>query len=253
MESYVPRLPLRDRVISIERVLSDGHTSQVLPAAGAVLGLQLSGRVRGPDGMLSPFGVTGIPNVARRYSYEGSTETLLVRFRPQGATCLGLPAHLLSGQSLSLDQVWDAPARRRAVDLMDALSSTSEAAGRVVLLEDFLVSLPFRRDMRLERALRLLGQAGHQDEARVAVVARELRLSQRQLERLFLERIGISPKRYARLRRFERAVRLTRDGRATGEVAFAAGYSDQAHLIRDFRAFAGTTPRRFVQSSDFVL
>ncbi len=254
VESFVPRRQLRDRVVSIERVLSHGHTSHVLPSAGVVLGLQLSGRVLGPDGPLSCLGVTGVPDATRRYSYDGPTETFLVRFQPQGAACLGVPAHLLSGQSLSLDGLWEAPARAGAAALMDALLSTLDTFRRVALLEDFLVSLPFRRDMRVERALQRLSLPATADNGGlVAGTAHEVRLSQRQLERLFLERVGISPKRYAQLRRFERAVRLVRSHGPLAQVAIEAGYADQAHFIRDFRRLTGTTPRRFVQSTDFVL
>lgn len=254
MESYAPGPQLRDRVVSIERVVSSGHTSRVLPAAGAVLGLQVSGRVLGPEGPMSSLGVTGIPDVARRYSYDGPTETFLVRFRPQGAACLGLPAHLLRGRSLSLDELWEAPRRARAADLMDEMLASSDPARRVALLEDFLAELPFRRDMRLEKAMQLLCQPVKEDVGgQVALVARELHLSSRQLERLFLERVGVSPKRYARLRRFERAVRLARGGRPLGEVASASGYSDQAHFIREFRSLAGEAPRSFLKAGDFVL
>jgi AraC-like DNA-binding protein len=253
VESYVPSHPLRDRVVSIERVLSHGHSSQVLPSAGAVLGLQLSGRILSPEGPLSAFGVTGIPDSVRHYRYDGVTETFLVRFRAQGATCLGVPADMLRGRSLSLDELWEAPKRVRASGLMDALLTATDTTRRVALLEEFLISLPFRRDLRLERALQRLGQAGlDEGRVRVAVVAGELGLSERQLERLFLERVGVSPKHYARLRRFERAARLTRDGRASSEVAFATGYADQAHFIREFRRFTGTTPRRLIRAGDLV-
>lgn len=250
----MPRPQLRDRVVSIERVVSSGHTAHVLPSTNAVLGLQISGRVFSPDGPLSAWGVTGVPTTARRYSYDGPTETFLVRFRPQGASCLGLPAHLLSGQSLSFDQLWDAPARARAASFMDAVLAAPDPVCRVARLEEFLLSLPFRRDMRVERALHLLSPPTQEDSAgRVAAVARELGLSPRQLERLFLDRVGVSPKRYARLRRFEGAVQLARSNGTSGRVALAAGYADQAHFIRDFRALVGTTPRRFIQSGDFVL
>ena len=137
---------------------------------------------------------------------------------------------------------------------MDALLAAPDAIHRVAVLEDFIASLPFRRDMRVERALELLGRHdGGDDSMRVAGAARELRLSQRQLERLFLERVGVSPKRYARLCRFERAVHLARGPGTLAEVASAAGYADQAHFIRDFRRLAGATPRRFLQATDFVL
>ena len=253
MESFVPCHALRDRVLSIECVRSDGHAARVLPSAGAVLGLQVTGRIVGPDGPLSAFGVTGVPKAVREYAYEGQTETFLVRFSPQGAACLGLPAVQLSDRSQSVDELWDAARRARADELLERVRAASTNLARVRLLEGFILGLPFRRDLRLERALQRLAQPSeHDDRADVAVAARTVGLSERQLERLFLERVGISPKRYARLRRFELARRLVAAGQALGDVAYAAGYADQAHLTREFRVFSGTTPRRFRQRRDFV-
>jgi AraC-like DNA-binding protein len=65
---------------------------------------------------------------------------------------------------------------------------------------------------------------------------------------VFRETVGVSPKAFARLARFDRALRAAReDGHASwASIAAAAGYYDQAHLIADFRAIAGVTPRAFL-------
>ena len=62
---------------------------------------------------------------------------------------------------------------------------------------------------------------------------------------------GSGPKAVARVLRFERALRLVREGRALADVAYDCGYADQPHLNRDFRALAGATPREvtFVQDA----
>lgn len=258
MDSFSPRKALRDRVLSIARVESVGHASSVLPAPGAVLGLQVSGCVIGPEGPLSPLGVTGVQESTRQYRYEGPTETYLVRFHPQGAACLGLPASHLRGRSQSLDELWTGSRRAAAADLLDQLRAATHMASRLALVEEFLLALPFRRDARLERALALLGGSGSlasgraSESARVASVARAVGLSERQLERLFLERVGVSPRRYAQLRRFERAQRLARSGRPLGQIAAEVGYADQPHFIREFKRFSGTTPGRLVSAVDFV-
>jgi AraC-like DNA-binding protein len=60
----------------------------------------------------------------------------------------------------------------------------------------------------------------------------------------FRDGVGLPPKAVARVRRFERVTRTlgARSGHAIAEIAYECGYADQAHLNRDFRAFAGTTP-----------
>jgi AraC-like DNA-binding protein len=78
----------------------------------------------------------------------------------------------------------------------------------------------------------------------VGDVAARLQLSRRRLAELFTAEVGLSPKRYARVRRFQRARALARQARAAGwgAIALASGYSDQPHLVRDFLAFSGFSP-----------
>jgi transcriptional regulator GlxA family with amidase domain len=80
-----------------------------------------------------------------------------------------------------------------------------------------------------------------------AAVARAVNLSRRQLGRLFRERIGFGPKALARLARFQRVLRGLEGGAPLGRLAARTGYYDQAHMSRDFRLFAGTTPTRYLR------
>lgn len=77
----------------------------------------------------------------------------------------------------------------------------------------------------------------------VGALARGLDTSRKHLDALFRHALGMSPKRLARLHRFARALeRLSGSDASLAEVAQACGYYDQAHLNRDFRAFAGEAP-----------
>jgi AraC-like DNA-binding protein len=78
----------------------------------------------------------------------------------------------------------------------------------------------------------------------VAALAHELGWSRRHFGARFREHVGLAPKAAARLLRFRRAVALLErdDGARLAEIAQACGYYDQAHLNRDFRAFAGRSP-----------
>ena len=78
-------------------------------------------------------------------------------------------------------------------------------------------------------------------EASVANVARECNVSERQLERLFHEHVGVSPKMLSRLARFQRALAGFDSERNWAEVAVQAAYYDQSHLLHDFRRFADET------------
>ena len=73
-------------------------------------------------------------------------------------------------------------------------------------------------------------------------VADQAGMSARQFRRRCREEAGLGPKHLARILRFRRACRLADQGESWLRVAMEAGYFDQAHLIRDFREFTGTTP-----------
>jgi transcriptional regulator GlxA family with amidase domain len=78
-------------------------------------------------------------------------------------------------------------------------------------------------------------------------VARELGWSDRRLLRTFRRQVGVPPTVYARIVRFRRALGLL-GAAPLGDVALTAGYYDQAHMNRDFRAFAGVAPGAYVGS-----
>lgn len=75
-------------------------------------------------------------------------------------------------------------------------------------------------------------------------VASQVGVSRRQLERYFLRDVGISPKNYARIRRWQYTFGLLRSRRsmALADIAQVAGYADQSHMSRDFRYFFGQSP-----------
>jgi AraC-like DNA-binding protein len=83
---------------------------------------------------------------------------------------------------------------------------------------------------------------------RVAVqeLARELGWSRRRLVARFRDEVGLPPKAVARLFRFEHALQLAESGTGWADVAREAGYYDQSHLVNEFRAITGTTPRGYV-------
>lgn len=80
--------------------------------------------------------------------------------------------------------------------------------------------------------------------ARISDIASDIGWSRKHLARRFHNEIGVSPKTLARLLRFHRACELARSGSVPGwaGIAIEAGFADQAHLVREFRAFSGEKP-----------
>ena len=121
---------------------------------------------------------------------------------------------------------------------------------RGAILEDFLRIRRRPHDEAMADASRRLQEAT--DAVDIEAMARAFGLSDRQFRRRFEAAVGLGPKRFARIVRFQRVFeqRLEHDARAWSEVALDCGYYDQAHFNRDFRAFAGVRPRDLIKDAD---
>jgi AraC-like DNA-binding protein len=86
---------------------------------------------------------------------------------------------------------------------------------------------------------------------RVQAVTQQIGLSQRRLAQLFHEQIGVSPKTFHRVRRFQHTIQRLHGRRAVDWAAIAVecGYYDQAHLSHDFRQIAGMTPSAYLAAA----
>lgn len=102
-------------------------------------------------------------------------------------------------------------------------------------------------DTKVRRAIALIEESG--GEIRIADLAGELDLSVRQLERRFRKCAGLSPKQYARTRRFRSAaVILVGDEEVNWAMRAAEkGFADQAHLTHEFSSLTGRSPKSFAE------
>jgi len=104
-------------------------------------------------------------------------------------------------------------------------------------------------DPLIRHALACWLPTGASDLPTVAAVTAAVALSERAFERRFTRLVGMPPMRYRRLARFRRLLAQRRTAHGNwATAAAAAGYSDQAHLVRDFRAFAGVTPTEWAKA-----
>ena len=141
-----------------------------------------------------------------------------------------------------LEDLWGRAAAQRLLDRLVGVSDRLEAVG---VLESAIAGRLARTEVRDAEVPLALSATALLGSANVSWVAVELGVSERHLRRLFREAVGMSPKQFARLARFRHALRTAReDGELSwAAVAATAGYYDQAHLISEFRAIAGVTPR----------
>ena len=237
--------PLDRHVEAIWRIVGDGAglVDWLLPdVAGADLGVQL-GAPATIDGAPSPrrLVVGGLAR-ARGLGHADGTDTVGVRLAPACACLLGVPARELRDRVLPLDAV--APA------LDAALARWADAGADVAALPALLAAhVRPRCDRVVARAARLLAA---DDAPPVERVAAELGLSRRQLARRFRDATGTTARDWIRIARFHRAcARASAAPARLATIAADAGYADQPHLDRDFRALVGAPPSVVLVSPPF--
>jgi AraC-like DNA-binding protein len=124
--------------------------------------------------------------------------------------------------------------------IRDALREVTNTDQRIGLIEAFLLKHLRSRpaeDALIQRVSTKLTQGTTVSEVRA-----RFGLSQRRLHDLFDRRIGIRPKLYARIERFAAALDTMPDRRCWSDLAFAHGFADQAHFIREFQQLSGYLP-----------
>ncbi len=175
-----------------------------------------------------------------------ATRSVGAQLQPGAARALlGAPEDALSGQHTPLDALWGA---REAADALERLHTEADLARQLALFEAMLsarLALALRAGLRgLHPAIAAaLGPLAGENPAIGALVA-DSGYSHRRFIALFRGAIGLTPKEYARVMRFDRALALAADpARPWAEIAFEAGYADQAHLSREFSALAGMAPQ----------
>jgi AraC-like DNA-binding protein len=171
--------------------------------------------------------------------------------RVVGARLLPHAAYAIFGQPQA--QITDAVADLHDIDphfaraLRDDVESRQDGYDMVLALDAALVRRASRRRVTSGAGEATALAIECEGLIRIADLADALDVSTRQLERVFQVQVGLSPKRFLRILRFQAALRAMHTGRRTPwvDVALAHGFYDQAHFIRDFKALAGTSPAGF--------
>jgi AraC-like DNA-binding protein len=176
-----------------------------------------------------------------------------VQFKPAGAfPFLGVPPDEFAGLHLDLESLWGRAAR----ELRERLCETTTPRKRFRLLEDALSTHLCRRlenHYAVRAALDAFGHAGGRPMVRE--IAKDLGLSERRLIRVFATEVGLTPKLFGRVQRFQRVVEKASQSHTDLDwtrLSLSSGYCDQSHLINDFVEFSGLTPTEYAQTLRFL-
>lgn len=201
-----------------------------------------------PDKKLAPvflYGQTVRPIVL---SASGNYQAVVATLQPDALEqVFGIPASHLTDTCVDVNLL----TAGKNFSITERMLNAESTAGRVTLLEEFLASLIARKREQSKPYIKHALQVIHKTtgRARVADIACELRISQRTLGRQFEQRIGVSPKVYSSIYRFQLAVQRLEQGRfdSLAGLAYDLGYADQSHFNRCFKTYTGETPLDFLR------
>lgn len=170
---------------------------------------------------------------------------LQVVFQPGALFRLtGIPSNLLTNTFVDGEAIFSSEINR----VNERLSSTDNPSEMIEVVERFLRYLV----SRVKHDARPIDKTGHYllqypKNAPLDWLAREACLSRKQFYRNFVERMGVSPKLFARIVQLDKAVKLKNTDPDTdwSSIAIDLGYYDYQHLTRDFKEFTGLTPKAF--------
>ena len=218
-----------------ERVLPNGRFQLIIDLAdyadadstpaGIIVGIRSQYSVTDTAGLQSIIGVVFWPGGSRRF--------------------FDVPADEFYNAHVPLELLWGSNVREVRERLRDA--ETADSKFRV--LEDALVRRAQER-LELHAAVQYaLGEFLQAPHIRSIVdVTRDAGLSRRRFTQLFREQVGITPKLYCRLGRFQRVLKQIAAGGPVDwvDVALSGGYSDQPHMAHEFREFPGMSPGAYL-------
>ncbi len=219
-----------------ERVLPNGCVQVILNLArDFILDCPENGQVCS----LAPSLVVGARAAYEIVDRSDMADLIGVVFAPGGFSPFASDSvDLFSHRSISLEDVWGASART----LRDGLREAPTPQQKLQRLERFLLDKfdePGPRNKLVNFAIRNLGCAPVAFTVRE--VAKSVGLSERRFSQIFREEVGLSPKVWRRIQRFQWAVRRLHAGADLRwvDLALDCGYYDQSHFANEFRGFSG--------------
>lgn len=190
------------------------------------------------------FTISGQVNFPAHIASEGDTEMIVAVFYPHTiGIFIDTPPSAFYNQEISGYDIGN----KQLNLLADRIFDCADSETAISMIEQWLTAR-IRPSLNIERIGASIAALLRSPSTSVDNLAGIACLGKKQYCRLFREYVGMNPKEYGRLVRFQRALRMMQLGsRDYVGIAYANGYSDQSHLIRDFRQFSGMTPKQLTE------
>ncbi|TXJ23137.1 MAG: AraC family transcriptional regulator [Chitinophagaceae bacterium] len=175
---------------------------------------------------------------------NGRVGMFSVRFQPHGLRPFtNINTHELNDSNIQIADIWGAAGR----ELENRMLEASDNEQRVQIIEQFLLRQlqPTAVNALVNRGVDMINQVN--GAVNIEELSAQLNIGRRHFERQFVAAVGLNPKQYARISRFQYVLSLTEQKRynTLTDLAYSGGFYDQAHFIKDFREFSGLSPKQY--------
>ena len=195
---------------------------------------------------LTASGMVGGQKTTFSEFIPGSRGIISVILQPESAfSVLGIPVNEISDLYVEPVDIW----KEDGEVLVDQISEAKSFKKRVQILERFLTERIKKNesgiDDRIKFGVDLISQSG--GNININYLSEKLCLSKRQCERIFVKNIGLTPKEFSKIVRFQWLLfnKQKNINISNTELAYIAGYFDQAHFNNDFKNITGLTPTEY--------
>lgn len=227
--------------------------NRVLPGTSLVMAFRYKGQVNyvenGQQERLATSMISGLRKAGRLIQYSPDTGNILVIFKEAKANAfLQEPLHELFNYSIGLD---DLAGYQNVTILEEQLAVATHHEQRIALIERFLTSKlqASTHDFLVQAALEKIHAS--RGLVKIKSLADSLFISQDAFEKRFRRMVGVSPKTFAEVIRMRTILKRPLLNQPILDVAFEAGYFDQAHFSKAFKLFTGQTPSDFAKAPIF--
>lgn len=233
-----------------QRIIPDGCIEMIF-----ILGDDIKRYTSGDDYILQPramiLGQTIEPFFIEPTGYVNS---FAVRFYPYGfASFATTSINELANKETPLELLFD---KTTVDDLEQKIIHARDTGHRIEIIESFLLDM-LKNEATIDNIVKstldvLLSTKG---STPINSILKDDLSKRRQLERKFLKQVGMSPKQLGKVIRLQTALKmlLTQQSESLTQIAYESEYYDQAHFIKDFKDFTGTTPKEFLGDDKMVL
>lgn len=227
-----------------------GMVNRILPDTSIVIAFRLRGNVtycdKGVSHTFPQSVISGIRESSRLIDYAKDSSNLLVIFKEGGAAAFFKePLHELGSISVSLDYLVQ---RSKVNAIEEELAAATNNSQRILIVERFLLSelKKTAADLLICEAIQQIRRS--KGDIKIKDLLTALPISRDPFEKRFRRITGTSPKHFSVIVRLKNLIDTYSGSTSLTEAAYAAGYYDQAHFIKDFKAFTGQAPLDFFKA-----